>query len=236
MAEFVSDCPRCKAKLATLDVYSSIVLAYKYDWKHYIEIACICRTCKRISVSLVSRRDINDAHDQFLGEVGSRNLLPKYPGSINDIVGLESTITLKDLDPEDPPEHLPENIEKVVEEANRCLSAGCWNASAAMYRLALDLATKSLLPNENEPTQRVRRSLGLRMEWLFANGVLPAELVELADCLKEDGNDGAHDGSLGQSDAEDLHDFAYRLLDRLYSEPQRLKLAAARRAERRKGQ
>lgn len=234
MAEFVTDCPRCRAKLATLDIYSSIVLAYEYNWKHYLEIAGICRTCKRFSVSLVSRLEINNAYDQFLGGIGSRNLLAKYAGSINDIVRLERTITLKDVEPESPPEHLPDAIRKIVEEANRCLSAGCWNASAAMYRLALDLATKSLLPSGDVPVQKVRRSLGLRMEWLFAERLLPPELAELADCLKEDGNDGAHDGTLGQPEAEDLHDFAYRLLDRLYSEPARLRLAAARRSERRK--
>ena len=36
-------------------------------------------------------------------------------------------------------------------------------------------------------------------------------------------------------DAEDILDFTFELLERLYTEPHRLELASARRAERRKG-
>jgi hypothetical protein len=39
---------------------------------------------------------------------------------------------------------------------------------------------------------------------------------------------------LNKADAEDLLDFTVALLERLYTEPERLKLAKARREERRK--
>jgi hypothetical protein len=51
-----------------------------------------------------------------------------------------------------------------------------------------------------------RRDLGLRLPWLFDNGLLPADLRELAHCIKEEGNDGAHAGTLAKEDAEDLLD------------------------------
>ena len=79
----------------------------------------------------------------------------------------------------------------VVEEANSCLASQCFNAAGAMYRLALDLATKDLLPDEGEPNAKTRRSLGLRVPWLFDNGKIPADLKSLAECLQQDGNDGA---------------------------------------------
>ena len=145
-------------------------------------------------------------------------------------------ITAKDRSVERPPEHLPESIDAVIVEANQCLSVSCWNASGAMYRLALDLCTKGLLPDGDEPNAKTRRSLGLRLEWLFETGRLPAEIRELANCLKEDGNDGAHVGTLTSIEAEDLHDFSYALLRRLYTEPERLKTAARRREERRQKQ
>ena len=80
---------------------------------------------------------------------------------------------------------------------------------------------------------KIRRSLGLRLPWLFAQGLLPVAVQELSACIKEDGNDGAHVGSLTQADAEDLMDFTIALLERLYTEPERLRLAQARRDSRR---
>jgi len=50
---------------------------------------------------------------------------------------------------------------------------------------------------------------------------------------RERRNDGAHAGSLTKVDAEDLLDFTTSLLERLFTEPERLKLAEARRAARR---
>jgi hypothetical protein len=54
--------------------------------------------------------------------------------------------------------------------------------------------------------------------------------------LKDDGNDGAHAGTLTKADAVDLLDFTFELLERLYTERKRLELAAVRREERRKPQ
>ncbi len=78
-----------------------------------------------------------------------------------------------------------------------------------------------------------RRNLGLRLPWLFDNGSLPEGLRQLSTCVKEDGNDGAHAGTLTTKDAEDLLDFTTVLLERLYTEPERLRLAVERRLQRR---
>lgn len=153
--------------------------------------------------------------------------------SLNDLVDFERVITNLDRNTNKPPEHLPESINDVVVEANKCLSAQCWNAAGAMYRLALDLSTKELLPDQGEPAAKVRRNLGLRLPWLFDKGLLPADLKSLAECLQQDGNDGAHDGTLQKEDAEDLHDFTFELLRRLYTEPARVRIANDRRIERR---
>jgi Domain of unknown function (DUF4145) len=63
--------------------------------------------------------------------------------------------------------------------------------------------------------------------------MLPPELRDLAACVREDGNDGAHQGTLTKADAEDLLDFTTELLERIYTEPRRLKIAQARRDARR---
>jgi hypothetical protein len=75
---------------------------------------------------------------------------------------------------------------------------------------------------------KTRRDLGLRLPWLFENGRLPVELAELARCVREDGNDGAHQGTLTEPDAADLLDFTMAFLQRVYTEPKRIELAARR--------
>ena len=81
---------------------------------------------------------------------------------------------------------------------------------------------------------KTRRDLGLRLPWLFANGMLPDDVEDLSSCIREDGNDGAHAGTLTQEDADDLLDFTVALLERVYTEPKRLDEAKRRRQERRR--
>ena len=103
-----------------------------------------------------------------------------------------------------------------------------------MFRLCIDLATRPPLPDPTDadkpqPNKKQRRDLGLRLAWLFDNGRLPLELRELAKCIREDANDGAHVGNLTKADAEDVLDFTSVLLERLITEPKRLGLAEERR-------
>ena len=104
-----------------------------------------------------------------------------------------------------------------------------------MFRLCVDLVTKSKLPDQDADglNARTRRNLGLRLPWMFDHRYLPEDLRELSSAIKDDGNDGAHKGSLTKVDAEDLLDFTVALLERMYTEPERLRLATLRRQERR---
>ena len=54
-----------------------------------------------------------------------------------------------------------------------------------------------------------------------------------SSCVKEDENDGAHEGTLSKEDAYELLDFTTALLERMYTEPERLRLAKERRDARR---
>lgn len=92
-----------------------------------------------------------------------------------------------------------------------------------------------MLPPEGTPgiKRRERRDLGLRLPWLFHNRRLDPGMEPLSTCIREDGNDGAHTGTLTKEDAEDLLDFTMALLEKIYTEPERLKLAQERRDARR---
>lgn len=81
-------------------------------------------------------------------------------------------ISVRDNTAQKPPEHLPEEIENAFNEGAACLTIGCNNAAATIFRLCVDLATRSLLPEpadltKAQPNSRTRRDLGLRLTWLF---------------------------------------------------------------------
>jgi len=227
MSEIVTDCPRCGAKEMTFDLLGQIPTNITSEWKHHCEAFCVCRKCKLSTVFILSQTEYGK-HEQFLK-------LSSYAAAVNRIVEIEGYICIKDIACKKPPEHLPTNVASAFCEGATCLSVGCYNAAGTMFRLCIDLATRPMLPDgETEvPNAKTRRDLGLRLPWLFANGSLPEALRELSLCIKEDGNDGAHQGTLTKDDARDILDFAYVLLERIYTEQQKIALARDRREARR---
>lgn len=227
MSELVANCPRCKAKEMTFDLIRFIPTYVEYDWKHHCEAFCICRKCRRSTVFDLSQSDPR-YEDHF------ENLV-KFSGAVNSIANVEGYICLKDMGTQPPPEHLPPNVDAAFREGAACMAISCHNAAGTMFRLCIDLATRSMLPTEETEglNARTRRDLGLRLPWLFDNGQLPEALRDLSSCIKDDGNDGAHQGTLTGDDARDILDFTYVLLERIYTEPKRLELARERREARR---
>ena len=227
MSELVANCPRCDAKSMTFDLYNQVLVAKQHGWMHFLEVFCVCRACNKPTIFLVEQKDI---HDEEYIKKGLMNL----NFSANQVVTVKRFISIQDNSAEEPPEHLPKNIEDIFREGAACMAIGCNNAAATMFRLCLDLATQSLLPEEAEGlNNRIKRNLGLRLPWLFDNHILPEALRELSTCIKDDGNDGAHEGTLSSEDTADILDFTYILLERLYTEPRRIELASQRRIARR---
>jgi hypothetical protein len=230
MSELVAQCPRCGSSQITFDVKSSHHVKTSHGWQPWFETFSVCRHCNKSTVFLLSLRQYELKDDVTL------NGLAKWTNCLNSIVDIEGFINLKDLSSRQSPEFLPQSIESAFREGATCFAVGCYNAAATMFRLCIDLATKPLLPENDEDglTKQIRRNLGLRLPWLFSTERLPPELQELSSCIKDDGNDGAHDGTLNKADAEDILDFAFEFLERLFTEPERLRLAKERREERRK--
>jgi hypothetical protein len=229
MAELVANCPRCDAQKITFDVLQDRVVGVNYGWQPVWEVFSICRHCGSSTVFVLALSDY-DYREVFKGGLHKSN------GAINDFVRINGFINLKDMGAEPAPEHLADNIAAAFNEGAKCMAVGCNNAAATMFRLCVDMATRTILPEAETPglNAKVRRDLGLRLPWLFENGLLPESLKDLSSCIKEDGNDGAHAGNLLDEDGADLQDFAVALLERLYTEPKRLALAKERRDERRK--
>lgn len=220
MAELVENCPRCNVKRTAF----SILAMNEYDNTNNAELFCVCKHCHK---SVVFNAIVNS---QFaVDSINGKNTI-----NISDKIYINSLVCIKPEGVISSPEFLPEEIKINFDEGAQCYSIGCYNAAATMFRLCLDKATKSFLPEDpTTPPAKVRRSLGFRMDWLFENGHLPVALKELAECIKDDGNDGAHEGILSKVDVDDLIDFTITLLERLYTEPKKLELAKQRRLARR---
>lgn len=228
MSMLTVDCPRCKAAKMTFDV----PIAHKYriiNWQRHYEAFAICRECRRSTVFYLTQKE---QHWSFVIETDESL---KDHGQLNTMFNLGGFVSLKDTGSLPCPDHVPTAVSTAFTEGATCLAVQCWNAAGTMFRMCLDLATRPLLPEGDAVglNARTRRDLGLRVPWLLANGHLPRELSGLVSCIREDGNDGAHAGTLTKEDAEDLLDFTVALLERLYTEPRRLELAQERRIQRR---
>lgn len=229
MAELVNNCPRCGSQKITFDVLATKLQVIRNDWQEIHETFCVCRHCGHGTIFVLEQRDYTSKTLISGGKFTSTNII------LNDYLEVKGFINTSNNQIDPPPEYLPENIKNAYIEALRCASIKCFNASGAMFRLCLDLATKELLPPEEIESipQKNRRDLGLRLSWLFENNKIPNSLKTLATCIKDDGNDGVHDGNLSIYEVEDLKDFTYSLLERIYTEPEKVKLAEKRKIERR---
>lgn len=243
MSTFVFDCPSCSAKNSTFDI-AGFSPKPQLKSSAILDIFAICRACKNsCSISGIFTQDESrhiyslnrDSDDHKSGF----NYIASKLNKDSDCRGLFRNLYYKPILPnaELPPEHLPVEIEKIFNEAAQCFSIGCFNAAGAMFRLCLDITTKNLLNQNTEltPAASDKKTIHSRLHWLFTNNILPINLKDLSRCIKDDGNDAAHDGSLSKEDAADLLDFSYILLERVYTEPARIQNAHQRRLSRRQG-
>ena len=240
MGTFIFDCPNCSAKKSTFDVsgYEPKGLTrFNYNSGYLFS------TCRSCMVSICINAKITFNATQSLNSTHGNNIKSKIQvlrGILNGQTDIADWFTDFEYSPilpnaEMPPEHLPAEIESLFKEAAQCYAIGCYNASGAMFRLCLDITTKDILDkNENlNPVQNDKKTIHSRLTWIFNNSILPRSLEDLSRCIKDDGNDAAHDGSLCKEDAADLLDFTYILLERIYTEPVRIENARLRRVERR---
>jgi len=219
----------------TFDVRAAQFSREEHGWVSVFEVFAVCRHCHKPSLLVVRLKNFQ-AKDVY--KAGNSRAVVEYEGSLNDNFDVTGYISLKDEGAAEPPAFVPPEIEQVFREGASCLAVQCPNAAATMFRLCVDLATEPLLPDPAakdviRPDHRTRRDLAPRLKWLFEHERLPRNLQDLAGAVRENGNDGAHRGTLSQEDAEDIFDFAYALLDRLYTEPGRIEDARKRRESRR---
>lgn len=229
MAEFVGDCPRCGSAKVTFDIKGDAVVNISGLTYHFNALSQ-CRACLQCTIFLLSNTVPSSSHSWDDGN------LTRGMGSLFKLFSIDGHVSIANDAGIAPPDFVPDHIDRIFREGSSCLAIGCFNAAGSMFRLCLDMATKSLLPaadGDGGPNRAQRTRLFDRLGYLFEVGIIPRSLEPLATCVREDGNDAAHDGTLAKADAEDLLDFSRILLERIYTEPARLAEAQQRRAERR---
>ncbi|MDA3509381.1 DUF4145 domain-containing protein [Acinetobacter junii] len=230
MSTFVFDCPCCSAKNSTFDVIDG---QPKPIDPRYIEwsIFSTCRACANsCSITAVLKHQTALSLKSSISNDSLRVVrIKEFLDSKSDLSSNFENFSYAPVLPsaEMPPEHLPVEIETIFNEAAKCFSIGCYNAAGAMFRLCLDSVTKKIV-EQNEalnPTSNDKKTIHNRLVWIFNNNILPSSLEDLSRCIKDNGNDAAHDGNLTKEDAEDLLDFSFILLERVYTEPARIEIS-----------
>lgn len=225
MPMLAENCARCGVKNGTFDVLAKVDLG-----NSEMEIFCRCRACNTSTVFHA---------EQLHGNIGLENLAGDFVNAYIEIREVVFVVPRSDI----CPNHVPDDIRRIYDEAALCLAVGAWDASGIMFRKVLDAATRPLLPSQAEGDSRddpnfipikVRRDLKLRLEWLIKNGKMREKLYDLIECIREDGNDAAHDTiGITKDEALDLSEFTLIALEELYTFPGQIEENKRRRAERR---
>lgn len=228
-AMYEADCPRCGQSMTTFDILANTYVheigGSSERWECFLQ----CRKCGKPSIALLAKQ----AH----ANGGPASQDGKFA---NYVFRLESWVF------EVPgrrkcPEYVPDHVRRVFEEAATCSAVGAWDAAGTMFRKVLDVATRSITPRpdsnvEPRPSNwKTFKDLRLRLDWLFAQGLLSSALKDLSSCIHEDGNDAAHDAAgISHDEAEDLGDFSENVLETLYTLPGQI-VENRRRREARRG-
>ncbi len=226
------DCPRCCAQNMTFDVmsYNDFGIGETYEMPRQYEIFAVCRNCKKATTFFVTQRKEIRA-DSF----SHPDIIMRIRDSLNLYFVVNDFIRLSENPPQSPPEFIPDNIRAVFEEGAISISTKSWNAAGGMFRLCLDLTTKNMI-SEDKPEdlpKDAKNKLAPRIDWLFKEKRLPEDLKDIASIIRQDGNDGAHDGTLQEHDALTLLEFTVELLEDIYTRKAKKEIANKRTQDRR---
>jgi hypothetical protein len=222
-----ANCPRCGQNRTTFDVLAEKQIGFS-TWEKY-ETFVVCRNCYRSSIALLKQNQSN-----------AQNPMSEHGHYVNGTFSFESWV-FEVPNRRHPPQHVPESIRRIFDEAATCAAVQSWDAAGTMFRKVLDASTRSITPKPDSdekpapPNWKTYKDLRLRLNWLFENHLLSSSLKELSSCIHEDGNDAAHDlEGIAQAEAEDLGDFCERVLEALYTLPGQIEENKRRRDERRR--
>lgn len=115
------------------------------------------------------------------------------------------------------PEHVPPSVSKRFIEGEDAFHRRNWNSAVAMYRSALDIATKAI---DGVPAGL---TFFKRLEWMFEHGRITRDIREWADQVRVDGNAALHEPEeFSEVDATSLRYFTEMFLRYVFELPGRV--------------
>jgi hypothetical protein len=205
------DCPHCGVKSSSFEIRGYVNDPADGAW---YSIFATCNACHQPIAARM--RTMN----------GSKNLAPSnYQGNLN---GRGSPWVLVEIYPNaltlDTPSGIPAGVERAYIQAAASRRAGHLDAAAAMYRKAMELALKDLSP-EIEAWK-----IEKRIDKMAKEGLITKELQGWAHELRLDGNDVLHEVEASLELTDQMHNLCKFLLTYLFSLPEQVKAARARRS------
>lgn len=111
------------------------------------------------------------------------------------------------------PPHTPAHVKNRFEEGEDAFLRGRWNSAVAMYRSALDIATKGM---EGVPSGTFYQ----RLEWLHAHHAITPDIYSWANHVRVEGNAALHEPeSFNEEDAKALRLFTEMFLRYVFELP-----------------
>ena len=197
MAVIVRNCPHCPAEHSSFQITWNAPVPSGGFWN----CAAMCGACNGpICFRVVATNPALGGH-QPVGHNG--NIEPVYKV-------LEIWPTRKD--PTAPP-HTPNLVKARFLEGEDAFSRKKWNSAVAMYRSALDIATKGM-------TGVPPGTFFKRLEWLHENHAITPDIKAWADHVRVDGNAALHDPEeFAEDDAKSLRFFTEMFLRYVFELP-----------------
>lgn len=192
MAVFRTDCPHCGTNNVGFDV------AWSYKIGPYKPVCvAVCGSCS-LPITIVMD-GVSEQPERISGDISA-----KY-----NVVNIWPRITALAA-----PRHTPEPVSRRFIEGEDAYQRRRWNSAVAMYRSALDIATKAL---DGVPE---KLSFYNRLIWLHENHQITQQMKDWADHVRVEGNDALHDPEeFGEQDARPLRLFTETFLRYLYELP-----------------
>lgn len=196
MAVIVRDCPHCPA------THSSMTIQWekKLDGRNYI-VTATCGACA-MPVSFRVRERLGTGYAPMKD---SRNIEGdawaverQWPKRTDAIAPL----------------HVPGPVARRFLEGEEAYARHSWNAAVAMYRSALDIATKAL------PDVPAGQTFYKRLAWLHDHHRITPDMKDWADHVRIEGNDALHDeDEYTEADAKPLRLFTEMFLKYVFELP-----------------
>lgn len=192
MAVYKSNCPHC----ATNDVAFAILTSYRIAAGETIALG-VCGSCHKPLT--IHAHGLETGLEEHRGDITDRFYIEEVWPSAEELAA---------------PRHTPPAIANRFIEGEDGFRRQRWNSAVAMYRSALDIATKGL--------SGVPKGLTFykRLIWLHDHHVITSQMKDWADHVRVEGNDALHDPEdFTEADAAPLRLFTETFLRYIYELP-----------------